>query len=184
MMSKIKKAITIIALSSIVGVMLLYFFGSNKVQTKSELVINKPIDEVWEVMGNQYAYIHKWSSSFSSSKPGGIPKLDGLDYLYRETITARGTTIQELDEFSPENYSLKYHINKGAPEIAKLAHAHWYLQQIGEDKTKVTLEFFLESEGIKGRMLSFLINKKLSSAGDTIAEELKYYLENGKPKNG
>jgi len=81
---------------------------------------------------------------------------------------------------NPENYSLKYHISKGAPAIASRAYAKWHLQPTVGGDTKVILEFFIETYGIKGRLLSMIIQKKIKASGNTIAEELKYYIENGK----
>ena len=181
MNSKIKKTmwITIAIISGIVSI--LYVMGTNKIQTKSELIIDKNIDSVLDVMGNQFTEVHVWSSNFSKSKPEGNPKLPTVNYLHRSTITERGITLQELDEFSLENHSLKYHISKGAPSIAKKASAHWHLESAKDGKTKVIIEFFIETKGFKGRLLSILINKKIGASGNLIAEELKYYIEQGKP---
>jgi len=88
---------------------------------KVELAINKSIQEVWEVMGNQYGYANIWSSNFKTSKPGGEAKFNGLEYSLRDTTTDRGNTIQELTAFDPEKYTLSYVITKGAPEIAEMA---------------------------------------------------------------
>ena len=180
MNQKIKKMI-LITIVVIIGVIsLLYILGTNEIKTRSELIINKDIQTVWEVMGNQFPDVHRWSSNFTASKSGGAPKLANLDYLYRETITERGVTVQEVDVFNPDNYSVKYHITKGAPAIAKMASGHWYLERITDEKTNVVIEFFLETEGIKARMLSPLIKKKIGANGAEIAKELKYYIENGK----
>ena len=172
----------LIVLAGVVGaVIVLYALGSNKIQAKSALMINKDIDSVWEVMGNQFAEVHIWSSNFSDSKPEGTPKLSNVDYLHRATVTERGVTLQELDEFDPQNYRLSYHISKGAPSIAAKAYATWSLYPEESGNTKVVLKFFIETTSFKGRLLSLLIKKKIKSAGDTIAEELKHYLETGKP---
>jgi uncharacterized protein YndB with AHSA1/START domain len=53
-------------------------------EIKIELTIKKPIQEVWEVMGNQYGHADKWSGNFKTSKPGGEAKFMGLDYSIRE----------------------------------------------------------------------------------------------------
>lgn len=165
-----------------VGVLgiILYSFGSKNIHTSSELIIDKDIDAVWEVMGNQFTEVHLWSSNFSDSKPGGDPKLSNVDYLHRATMTERGVTLQELDAFDPENYSLTYHISEGAPAIAEKAYAKWHLKPIESGKTKVILEFFIDTKGFKARLLSVLIRKKIGAAGDTIAQELKHYVETGK----
>ncbi len=49
---------------------------------KVELTINKSIQEVWEVMGNQYGYADKWSSNFKTSKPVVKQNLTDLITLF------------------------------------------------------------------------------------------------------
>jgi len=132
-------------------------------------------------MGVQYTKVHLWSTNFKDSKAGGNPKLPGLDYLHRITQTDRGETIQELDKFDNDHYMLIYHISKGAPEIAKTAVSIWSLTAIDSDKTKVKLEFQMETNGFKGLMLSSVIKLKLGKSAMGIAEELKFYIENGEP---
>ena len=159
----------------------LFFIAEKNVHVKKELVINKDIKAVWQVMGVQYTEVHLWSTNFKDSKAGGNPKLLGLDYLHRITQTDRGETIQELDNFDSDNYTLTYHISKGAPEIAKTAVGIWSLVSIEPNKTKVILEFRMETNGFKGLMLSSIIKFKLGKSAMGIAEELKFYVENGEP---
>ena len=99
---------------------------------KVQVKINKTIDEVWEVMGNQFGEAHLWSSNFITSKPGGDKKFEGIDYSLRDTTTPNGNTIQELKEFDTKNYSFKYEIVAGKPEIAKFVSSHWYLKESEE----------------------------------------------------
>ncbi|MGL1886000.1 MAG: hypothetical protein OCD76_05755 [Reichenbachiella sp.] len=159
----------------------LYFMAEKNIHVKKELVIDKDIRAVWEVMGTQYTQVHLWSTNFKESKAGGNPKLPGLDYLHRITLTNRGETIQELDELDGENYSLTYHISKGAPAIAKSAVGIWSLAPVEPNKTRVIIEFKLETNGLKGLMLSSIIKLKLGKSAMEIGEELKFYMENGEP---
>ncbi|MDG1333993.1 MAG: hypothetical protein P8P74_16775 [Crocinitomicaceae bacterium] len=56
-------------------------------EIKVHTTINKPVSEVWEVMGNQFGHAHLWSSNFQTSKPGGEAKFEGIDYSHRDTTT-------------------------------------------------------------------------------------------------
>jgi haloalkane dehalogenase len=151
------------------------------VSEKVELTIEKSIAEVWEVMGNQFAEVHKWSSNFKESKPGGSSKFEGINYSLRETITDRGITIQVLETFDPKNFSLKYHITEGMPEIAKSAYSTWSLEAISSQKTLVVMDFNLEPKIPLNEEMKSKIESGLKSSAMQIAEELKYYLEKGIP---
>lgn len=145
-----------------------------------KLSIDKPISEVWEVMGNQFGHAHIWSSNFITSKPGGEAKFRGLDYSLRDTTTERGNTIQELTAFDPEQYSLSYVITKGAPEIAKEAGATWSLLATGE-QTQLEMAFAMEPKMPLNNEMENKIKMGLTASVEQLAGELKYYLEEGEP---
>jgi len=148
---------------------------------KVELKINKGIQEIWEVMGNQYGHADKWSSNFKTSKPGGEAKFNGLDYSLRETTTDRGNTVQELTAFDPDKYKLSYVITRGAPEIAKLAGADWSLVSESENVSMVSMDFIMEPKMPLNAEMESKIKIGLTASVKELAEELKFYVETGKP---
>ena len=145
------------------------------------LSIEKPIAEVWEVMGNQFGHAHLWSSNFKTSQPGGAPKFQGLDYSLRDTTTDRGNTVQELTAFDPKQYSLTYEISKGAPEIAKKAGATWSLSPNSSASTVLEMDFLMEPKIPLNEEMTAKIKGGLTASVTQLAEELKYYLEKGEP---
>ncbi|MFT5337090.1 MAG: hypothetical protein ACI9YL_001092 [Luteibaculaceae bacterium] len=169
-------------LASIAALILcLYLVMDKKVQVQKDLVIQKSVDEVWEIMGNQFDQVHLWSTNFKDSKPGGFEKFPGISFSERITITDRGETIQALDSFDPANYSLAYHITKGAPGIAKHASSVWSLKKEGPNACTVFIAFNMETKGLLGFMMTPLIKKGIRNSAKEIAEDLKYYLEHGTP---
>jgi hypothetical protein len=176
-----KKRMLVGILITAVVLVLLHFVASRELRFKEEVMIEKNIDEVWEVLGNQFTEANIWASNFKSSKPGGEPKLPGLDYLHRETMTENGENVQELDEFDSINYSLSYHISRGVPAIAKSALGKWSLAKTKDNQTRMDVHFILKTKGLLGLIMSPVISKKVERASAEIVEELKYYLEKGKP---
>jgi hypothetical protein len=152
-------------------------------KVKAEIIIDKKIEVVWDLMGNKFAEVDRWCSNFKTSKPGGKSKFEGLDYSHRDTITERGQTIQELDLFDNQRYKLSYHITKGLPSAAKKAVGNWSLVTDGDDRTIATFEFEMEPKNFLISLLSPIIEKKLGKASTEIASEFKYYLENGTAKS-
>jgi hypothetical protein len=146
-----------------------------------EVIIEKSIQDVWEVMGNQFGQVHIWSSNFSESRPEGESKFQGLDYSARVTLTERGETIQELDEFDASNYSLSYHITKGAPEVAEQTGAVWSLSSEGRNTTKATFEFSMIPKAMVSEEMASKIEIGLAHSASEMAEDLKHYLEKDQP---
>ncbi|MFY0689962.1 MAG: SRPBCC family protein [Cyclobacteriaceae bacterium] len=147
-------------------------------EIKVQVTINKPIVEVWEVMGNQFGHAHLWSSNFKTSKPGGKPKFEGIEYSLRDTTTQNGNTIQELTEFDPRNFSLSYEITAGKPEIAQFVSSHWYLKESAEN-TIVYMDSVMEPKMELPAEMEEKIQTGLTVSFNQLANELKYYVENG-----
>jgi hypothetical protein len=146
-------------------------------KTTTEILINGKVEDVWEIMGNQFAQVDKWSSNFFQSKAGGETLFEGLSYSHRDTITERGQTVQVLDLFDFKNYALSYHITIGMPPIASEAKARWWLSDIDGTKTNATFVFEMKPKNFLISIISPLIKRKISSAGKLIAAELKYFIE-------
>ena len=145
-----------------------------------KLTIEKPVADVWEVMGNQFGEAAIWSSNFHTSKSGGNKKFEGLDYSLRDTTTDRGNTIQELTEFDQNNHSFSYVITQGAPDIAKSAGATWALRENGSN-TELEMEFHMEPKMPLNEEMENKIKIGLTAQVNQLGEELKFYMEEGKP---
>ena len=164
-----------------VALVVVHIFASRTLQFQEEVVIEQPINEAWEVLGNQFAEPHLWATNFKNSKPGGQSKLSGVAYRHRATVTDSGDNWQELDSFDPTNHKLSYHISKGVPSIAKSAIGIWQLTEISETQTRLNVDFTLKTKGLMGFIMSPVVSKKVGKASTEIVEEFKYYVENQKP---
>ena len=165
----------------VAALVMVHIFASRTLLFQEKVTIDQPIDEVWEVLGNQFTEPHVWATNFQTSKPGGEPKLAGLNYLHRATTTANGENWQELDVFDAANYRLVYHISKGVPPIAKRGVGEWKLTKLNAGQTQLQVNFILETKGLMGLVMSPVVGKKVSQASAGIVEEFAYYLDHGKP---
>ncbi|NQV53159.1 MAG: SRPBCC family protein [Flavobacteriales bacterium] len=141
-----------------------------------KISIAKPVEDVWEVLGNQFGEIDKWASLIKQSEVSD-PKLS--PGVVRSTETTGGPTKQELTAFSPEKHSIAYKAISGTPFFFKAVRAEWSLSK-NQNITDLVLDFEVKFKGIGG-ILSPIVKKKLGKVGDELLEELKFYVENGKP---
>ena len=146
-----------------------------------ELSIEKSIEDVWEILGNQFGEIDKWASLIHKSEVSGKPSLPGVTYSIRSTETSQGPTKQELLEFDPNIYSLKYKAIAGTPFFIKDVSAKWSLSKTNTDSTQLILDFYFETAGFIGMILTPIAKLKLSKLGDELLDDFKYYVENGQP---
>lgn len=145
-----------------------------------ELSIAKPVEEVWEVLANQFGKIDKWASIISHSEVSGPAKLPGVSYSIRSTKTTQGDTQQELTGFNADGHTISYKSISGTPAIIKQVTAHWSLEERGENNTHLVLDFSAEMKGL-GFILAPIAKIKLGKVGDVLLDDFKYYVENGTP---
>ena len=144
------------------------------------LIINKPIDDVWEVLGNQFNKIDQWASLILKSNVSGNPTLAGVDYSIRDTQTTSGPTQQKLTAFDAKNFKIAYKATAGTPPFFKSVNAAWSLSKNGATSTQLILDFEVKFKGLFF-ILAPLVKIKLSKVGDELMDDLKYYVENGEP---
>lgn len=148
---------------------------------KKQVIIDKPIVEVWDVVGKQFGEIDKWASVIYKSKVSGESKLKDVAFSIRSTDTTQGSTKQEIIEFSNDNYSLKYKAISGTPFFIKDMNASWVLSEESNNSTKVVMNMEVELKGLIGVILTPVAKLKLGKLGSELMGDLKYYLEKGKP---
>ena len=136
---------------------------------------------MWEVLGNQFGEISKWSSLISKSKVYGVAKLEDLNYSERETNTTQGITVQEMTSFNPKKYSLSYKALSGTPFFIKNSNAKWSLSKLNDRRTQLNMSIDIQTKGMLGLVLTPIVKIKLGKLGDELVGDLKYYLENGNP---
>ena len=144
-----------------------------------EININKPIEEVWEVLGQQFAQVSDWASIFFQSEAGGEARFEGIDYSYRKVVTPAGANTQLLETFDTANHRLSYRLSEGAPEIAKAAYATWSCKADASGETIASFDFTLEPKMELDEAMATKMEMGLRKSALLLGEELKHYLETG-----
>ena len=145
-----------------------------------KLTINKPVAEVWDVLGNQFGEIDKWASLISRSEMSGESTMPGMPHSIRSTETTGGPTKQELTAFKPEQHIIAYKAIAGTPGFFKSVNAEWSLINKNDNATDLTLDFEVQLKGL-GALLTPIVKMKLGKVGDELLDDFKFYVENGKP---
>lgn len=149
---------------------------------QQEIIIDATLEKAWEVLGPQFENAQVWASSINHSEALNHESLNG------STCTIRGCSIEGMGEvketllsYSPEGYSLSYVVKEGMPKMVKYASNHWQLTDLGNGKTKLTMNIKMKTGGFMGWMMSGMMKKKMTKLSSEIGEEFKFYVENGKP---
>lgn len=143
---------------------------------KREIIINRPIGAVWEVLGVQFEDAYKWAASLNHSEGFGTPVLEGATCSNRACDTTQGAIKEKLITLDHEKYELVYQVIEGFPFFVDTAINNWRLTQKGTN-TKVNMHCEMKLKGFVGAMMSPLMKLQLNKLFDEVVEELKYYIE-------
>lgn len=146
----------------------------------NEIVINKSVNNVWEVVGNQFSNAYEWASVLRHSEGRGEKNSAQVCDSRSCYVNGMGHTHEKLTEFDPDRHTLTYEVTKGFPFFVKRGANRWLLISEG-NQTRVFMSAEIETKGCFGKMMEPMMKVKMSSMLQTIAEDLKFYVENEQP---
>lgn len=147
---------------------------------KKEIIINADIEKCWQLLGEDFAHADRWASAVSHSEGNGAG-FNGASCSERSCSTSLGGLKEKLLEFSPEQHLLKYEVAEGMPAMVKNATNDWRLTSLEKDQTRLTMVAEMQISGLMGTLMKPMMRAKMSKLTGQIAEEFKYFVENGAP---
>lgn len=153
-------------------------------QIQKEIMINAPIDKVWQAVGPEFAESGKWGSILASSKPTKSSGPSGAPCSGRvcQTNNGMGGFTETLVHYNEMSKELAY-TAKGdkMPDFVKGLRNHWKLKPVDAKRTKILTNLEMNVgfpfSIFPGPMMKMQMGKMLQMG----LEELKYYVENGEP---
>jgi len=148
---------------------------------KKEIIVNKTVDEVWEVLGNQFSDAYKWARGLNHSEGHGAPKFDGASCSNRTCeVPGFGVIQEEIRSFDSQNYVLSYEVTEGFPSFISSAINTWQLIPHHQN-TKVVMHMHMKTKGIIGVFMGPLMKMNLNKLIKGVIADFKAYVETGKP---
>lgn len=149
-----------------------------RIDTRGEIA--KPVQDVWEVAGYQFGHAHIWGSILRHSEGHG-EKISGPVCDSRTcNIQGMGTVKEKVIEFNPDQHTLAYEVVQGFPFFVKRAVNRWHLSEKGTH-TEICMHAEIELQGFIGTLMGPLMKFQINRILHTAVEDLKYYIENGRP---
>ncbi len=145
---------------------------------KKEIIVNKPIAQVWEVLGDQYGEAYKWASGLDHSEGLGLPKLEGAPCSQRTCQTSFGKITEAVRTYDESRYELEYEVIKGFPGFIDTAINNWQLQATGNG-TKVLIDFNMTTKGFLGLFMAPLMKMQMNKVITNVLDDFKQYVETG-----
>jgi hypothetical protein len=156
-----------------------------RMQIKGQTTVNAPASDVWWVIAHQFDAIGQWASSISTSyaAPEVTPPV-GAEVGARVCATgARGfKDIQEqFISYDEEAMRFAYEATAGLPWIVRHAENRWQVRALDESHCRVEAQAVVDLRPVPGLVLAPLLRLQMTRLGVRTFEELKYYVEHGRP---
>lgn len=145
-----------------------------------QVTINAPAQKVWDVLGRDFANIGVWSRSVAHSAPNAeAARVNNSPVGGRVCNTSFGDVSEEFTAYDDDKMSLSF---KGVfdSKMFKSLISTNELTQVDENTTTVMITPQIELTFI-GTLMSPMIKMQLNKVINQILDDLKYYVENGKP---
>ncbi len=149
-------------------------------EIQKSIIVNKPIEQVWEVLGNQFSAAHRWASGLYHSEGIGQPTIAGASCSNRACETSFGSIKEELVTFDPEHYILSYKVTEGFPSFVELGQNTWTLSSQGS-QTKVMMTLQIKTKGFMGSLMAPMMKYQMGGLSSNVIEDLKHFIETGLP---
>ncbi len=150
-------------------------------QIITETVIDKPAATVWEVVGIQFGDAHLWASALNHSFGHGAA-IDGSVCEARTCdVQGMGRINEKLRLFDPANFTLAYEVTEGFPFFVTRGLNRWQLLPEGNNRARLRSTATVETKGLIGLMMAPMMEMQMSSLMRRTLEDLKFYVENGRP---
>ena len=148
----------------------------------NSLQINAPAEHVWQVVAHEFANISLWASGVPKSSINGAADVpDGASVGGRTCDVPGFGAVQETFIAYDEGAKTFTYAAEGGPFFMKSAHNSWRVKAIGDNKTEVSFSAQLELMPIFKMLMGWLLKRQLTAIVNDTTEELKYYIEEGKP---
>ena len=150
--------------------------------SKTGEVINVSAEELWKIVGDDFANVGKWSTSVDHSSGSGTPAFEGATCSDRGCdLNAKGfSSIKEkLVQYDAEKHELTYEVYDGFPGFVKLASNHWTVKSLSPTTSQVEMNVTMKMKPLMGSLMGGLMKKNINSLLPTVLNDLKVYAETG-----
>lgn len=147
---------------------------------KRETLISKSIEEVWAILGHDFAHPYKWASGVNHSEGIGDP-VGTMQCDERACQTVMGNIREKLTTYSDADYHLAYVVTEGMPSMVKTATNDWKLSKKAINTTHLSIKMEFIFTGIFGTLMQPLMKIKLNKIANDMIEDFAFYVENSRP---
>ena len=137
--------------------------------------INKPIEEVWRYIVDEFTNAHEWAYGTSMCRKG-----EAHEDFDRVCHTETGKLMDKITKVDNENYVLEFSV-KGLPFFVRSVVSTWTLYKISDTQTEIMLGPRIEVMPVIGTMMQIPMKIAFKKLYPGLLDDLATFIETGKP---
>ncbi|MEM7374415.1 MAG: SRPBCC family protein [Bacteroidota bacterium] len=140
-----------------------------------DTTINKPIDEVWKFIIDEFHNSHEWAYGTMSCRKG--TESEDFD---RVCDTETGKLMDTITNIDDENHVLEFSV-KGLPFFVRSVVSTWKLKKLSNTQTEIVLGPRIEVMPVIGTLMQIPMKMAFSKLYPGLLDDLATFVETGKP---
>jgi hypothetical protein len=151
-------------------------------ELRAETIIDAPADAVWAVLGTRFGEIAVWAAPINASAIDGEASVGAVRTCQFAGFGPfkPGIVKEQLRSFDQKSRTLEYVAIDGLPSFAEHAVNHFSVHALSDARCTVRSYATLELRGPM-RIFGWLVRRRLQKVGSQVLEELRHYVEHGRP---
>lgn len=157
---------------------------SKKVKMSKSVIVNASANDLWQIVGPQFADASKWSTAVDHSAGHGKGKFEGASCDTRSCdLSAKGfsSVNERITEYDDSKRTLAFDVFEGMPGFVTYANNRTVITDLGQGKSKAELQITMHMKPLLGFFLGGMLHKNLGVLIDSALDDLKVFAETGKP---
>lgn len=152
------------------------------IEIKKQVTISGSTADVWRVLAHEFDRVGEWATTIAQSKPNpDASPIAGAEVSGRICVVPGfGDLKESFTHYDEANMTFSYEAVQGMPFFVKTAVNTWSLTQKG-NQTVVDMRLIVDVNLFPGKLMAPILRGQFDKQASEIVQELKYYIENGKP---
>lgn len=143
------------------------------IDLKFKRIINKPIDEVWACIADEFHHTHKWATGTPMCR-----KATATEDFDRVCETETGRLMDTITTLDKENYLLEFSV-KGLPFFVSSVVSTWKLYEISDTQTEIILGPRIRVMPVIGTLMQIPMKIAFKKLYPGLLDDLAFYIETG-----
>ena len=142
---------------------------------KATRKINKPIEEVWRFVIDDFSNAHEWAFGTTSCRSG--TESEDFDRICDTETGKLKDTITKIDD---ANHVLEFSVS-GLPFFVRSVVSTWSLETISDTETAITVGPRIETMPVIGNLMEIPMKKALQKLYPELLDDMAVFVETGQP---